>query len=77
MGQRQQREEAREAARRKRVEGRRARLKEAWALIQQRKLRVGEPYYYCNGGGGGEAVRQVEALPAVDAVRVCVLGYIC
>lgn len=67
LGERAKREQAREAARQSRVEARRGRLRGAWELIQQRKLRVGEPYY---GGdaGGGEARRQVEALPTVDPV---------
>lgn len=68
LGETQRREAAREAASRGRVEARRARLRAAWALIQQRELRVGEPYY---GGdaGGGEARRQVEALPQLEPVR--------
>jgi hypothetical protein len=76
LGEKAKREQTRESARRRRVETRRARLAAAWGLIQQRALRVGEPYY---GGdvGGGEARRQVEALPQLEAVRFCFVWFVC
>jgi len=58
-----QKETDRIAAREKRKAGRRKGLKEAWAISREREIKLGEPYWNEGGRGGGEARRQVEALP--------------
>ena len=58
-----QKETDRIAAREGRKAGRRKGLKEAWAICKERGVKVGEPCWNEGGQGGGEARRQVEALP--------------
>lgn len=57
-------EQAREDAKRARVEERRARLREAWELCCRSGVRVGEAFY-----AGADNPKQVEALPFRDQVR--------